>query len=59
VDKYIEKRDAQRKVRKELEDKRMELLRIQQEERIAEYRRRQQVAREEEHQRILAADTKV
>jgi hypothetical protein len=59
VDKYIEKRDAQRKVRKELEDKRRELLRIQQEERIAEYRRRQQVAREEEHQRILTADTKV
>jgi len=51
VDKYIEKRDAQRKIRKEIEDKKMEELRIQQEERIAAYRK-QQLAREEERQRL-------
>jgi hypothetical protein len=51
VDKYIEKRDAQRKIRKEIEDKRMEEHRVQQEERIAAYRK-QQLAREEERQRL-------
>ena len=56
VDKYIEKRDAQRKIRKEIEDKRMEDLRIEREERIAAYRK-QQAAREEEYKRIVAAET--
>lgn len=53
VDKYIEKRDAQRKVREELEAKRMEEFRKQQEERNAAYRKQQAERAEAEKKRLL------
>ena len=53
VDKYIEKRDAQRKVREELEAKRMEEFRKQQEERNAAYRKQMAERVEAERKRLV------
>jgi len=56
VDKYIEKRDAQRKVRKELQDKRYEILLKQQEERNAAYRKQQAERLEAARKRLVELD---
>ena len=53
VDKYIEKRDLMRKIRKEVEDKRMEEYRKQQAERMAAYRKQQEERVEAGKKRLL------